>query len=241
MKREKTYFKEPYYKELTPTRQPGLFRYAKSFWTKNATPGTTFFDMEHERKIGSTKYREVSAERSKFVAAVAKGLQQTGLQEGSVVLYLGASHGYTPSFFSDIIGGPQGKKGMLFCLDFAPRVVRDLYFVCEQRPNMAPIMGDANDPDAYAALIPEVDVVYQDIAQRDQVGIFLKNCNQFLKKDGYGLLALKARSIDVSAKPKDIFKKIRIELENNPAYVIIDYRELDPYEKDHAFFVVRKK
>ena len=106
---------------------------------------------------------------------------------------------------------------------------------------MAPIMGDANTPEDYAALIPEVDIVYQDIAQRDQVGIFLKNCDRFLKKGGYGLLALKARSIDVTAKPKDIFKKILVELEENPDYIIIDYRELDPYEQDHAFFVVRKK
>lgn len=240
-KKRPRFDKTPYFKELTETKQSGLYRYAKGFYTKNPYPGKTFFDLEHERKIGKDKYREVNPERSKFVAAIAKGLQQTGMQEGSVVLYLGASHGYTPSFFSDIIGGKEAKQGMLFCLDFAPRVVRDLYFVCEQRPNMAPIMASAGDVDAYKNLVPEVDVVFQDIAQRDQVGMFLKNCDAFLKKGGHGMLAVKARSIDVTKKPKEIFKQLRIELENNPDYVIIDYRELDPYEQDHAFFTVRKK
>lgn len=231
----------PLSKEFTETKQPHLFQEGRSFLTKNPYPGKLFFDMEREHRLKGSVYREVDPKRSKFVAALAKGLQQTGMSEGSIVLYLGASHGYTPSFFSDIIGGKEAKSGMLFCLDFAPRVVRDLYFVCEQRPNMAPILASASKIEDYKDLIPEVDVVFQDIAQRDQLGIFLKNCDAFLKQGGFGMVTIKARSIDVTATPKDIFKKLRIELEENPNYTVIDYRELDPFEMDHAFFVVRKK
>jgi fibrillarin-like pre-rRNA processing protein len=203
-------------------------------FTKNLTPGKKFF-AEKTVKIKGEEYRELNPERSKLGAAIIKGLSQTGIKEGSIILYLGASHGYTPSYISDIIG----REGFVFCLDFAPRVVRDLVFVCEARENMAPMLENAIMPETYKDKVPEVDVVYQDIAQRDQIGIFLNNCDQFLKKGGFGLLAVKPRSIDVTRKPKDIFKETRKRLEEK--LTIVDYKELDPYEMDHAFFVVKKK
>ena len=61
----------------------------------------------------------------------------------------------------------------------------------------------------------------------------------FLKKDGYCLLAVKARSVDVSKKPKEIFKEVRKEIEKE--LTIVDERKLDPFEKDHMFFVCKKK
>jgi fibrillarin-like pre-rRNA processing protein len=204
------------------------------YFTKSEYPGFRGFDERIER-INGEEYREIKPERSKFMAAIAKGLSQTGVKKGSTVLYLGASHGYTPSFMSDIIG----KEGFMFCLDFAPRVVKDLVFVCEKRTNMAPMLEDAFHPENYEKQVPKVDVVFQDIAQREQVKIFLKNCDMFLKSGGFGLLALKARSVDVSKNPKQLFKEVRAELEKH--ILVVDYRELDPFEKDHAFFVVKKK
>lgn len=206
--------------------------------TENLTPGTSLFGEELIKR--EQEYRALDPTRSKLGAALLKGLQQHGLLPGATVLYLGASHGYTPSYVSDLVG----KKGFVFCLDFAPRVVRDLVFVCEARENMAPILASANRPDEYADDVPTVDVVYQDIAQREQVTIFLKNCDRFLKQGGYGLLALKARSIDVTKRPQDIFKQVRKEFEHGDVsarYVIIDYRDLHPFEKDHAFFVVKRR
>ncbi len=210
--------------------------------TKNLVPGTVSFEYEERHTDEQGEWRVLDPKRSKLGAAIMKGLQQSGFRDGSIVLYLGASHGYTPSYVSDIVG----PSGSVFCLDFAPRVVRDLVFVCESRSNMAPILGDAKQPDGYADKLPAegVDVVYQDIAQKDQVGIFLKNCDRFLKQGGYGLLAVKARSIDVTKYPTDIFKDIKRGFETGEEgkrYVIVDYRELDPFEKDHAFFVVKKK
>lgn len=196
--------------------------------------GGSFFGEKIVKAKGS-EFRELNPERSKLGAALLKGLSQTGIKEGSVVLYLGASHGYTPSFISDIVG-PQG---FVFCLDFAPRVVRDLVFVCEKRSNMAPLLENALKPEEYKDKVPLVDVVYQDVAQRDQVGIFLSNCDVFLKNGGFGLLALKPRSIDVTRRPKDIFREVRSVLEKH--LTIVDYKELDPFEVDHAFFVVKKK
>jgi len=205
-----------------------------TYYTKSAYPGFRGFE-ERTDKFNGEEYREIKPERSKFVAAIAKGLSQTGVKKGSTVLYLGASHGYTPSFMSDIIG----KEGFMFCLDFAPRVVKDLVFVCEKRSNMAPLLEDASHPENYANVVPKVDVIFQDIAQRNQLKIFLDNCDMYLKSGGFGLLALKARSMDVSREPKDLFREVKAELEKRMP--VVDYRELAPFEKDHAFFVVKKK
>ncbi len=209
----------------------------KKILTKNLTPGKQFFDEELITD-GKTEYRVLDPRRSKLGAAVAKGLHRSGFKKGSLVLYLGASHGLTPSYVSDIVG----EDGFVICLDFAPRVVRDLVFVCEDRENMAPLLADAGKPEDFADKIPgEVDVVYQDLAQKKQLEIFIANCDRFLKSGGHGLLAIKARSMDVTKHPKELFKQIKKQIEQHKDYTLSDYRELDPFEKDHAFFVVKKK
>ena len=87
--------------------------------------------------------------------------------------------------------------------------------------------------------VSATDVIYQDVAQKNQVEIFLKNVNIFLKNGGYGMLALKARSIDVTKNPKQIFREVKEKLEK--FLTIIDYRELDPFQKDHCMFICKKK
>ena len=131
-----------------------------------------------------------------------------------------------------------GKDGFVFALDFAPRVVRDLYFVCQARMNMAPILADANKPETFLDRVCQADVVYQDLAQRDQVEIFLKNVKTYLKKGGYGLVAVKARSVDVTKKPREIFKAVQKRLSEE--MTIIDYRELQPFQMDHCMFVCKR-
>jgi fibrillarin-like pre-rRNA processing protein len=60
----------------------------------------------------------------------------------------------------------------------------------------------------------------------------------YLKKDGFGMLALKSRSIDVSKRPEIIYEEARKELEKE--LMIIQQKNLNPFEKDHCFFVVRR-
>lgn len=203
-------------------------------YTENLVKGQRVYG-ENLFREGEQEFREWDPKRSKLGAALKKEISQIGIKEGDYVLYLGASTGTTVSHVSDIIG----KNGLVFALDFAPRVLRDLVFLAESRKNIAPILADANKPETYAHLACEVDTVFMDVAQKNQVEIFLKNCRVYLKKGGFGLLALKARSIDVTKNPKDIFKRVRTELERE--MTVVDYRELDPYEMDHAFFVVKKK
>ena len=51
-------------------------------------------------------------------------------------------------------------------------------------------------------------------------------------------MAVKARSIDVTKNPKQIFKEAKEKLEKE--LTIIDYRELEPFQKDHCMFVCKK-
>lgn len=207
--------------------------------TKNFVPGKIIYGeslyYDKDEQGNKIEYREWIPKRSKLGAALMKDVSQIGIKENDYILYLGCSTGTTVSHVSDIVG-PQG---LVFALDFAPRVLRDMVFVAEDRGNIAPIMADANKPETYAHLISEVDTVFMDIAQKQQAEIFIKNCKAFLKPGGFGLLAVKARSVDVARNPKDIFREIRVKLERE--FAVVDYRELDPFEMDHAMFVVKKR
>ena len=203
-------------------------------FTINLTPGKKVYE-ETLVAQNSIEYREWDPYSSKLAALIVNKCQNIFIRKDDVVLYLGSSTGTTVSHVSDIVG----KDGFVFAVDLAPRVMRDLIFNLEARKNVAPILESANHTEKLKERVSIVDVVYQDLAQKNQVNIFLKNISLFLKKDGYALLAVKARSIDVARNPKQIFNEVRGQLENEAT--IIDYRTLEPYQKDHAMFIVKKK
>lgn len=206
----------------------------RQLYTVNLVPGSNVYG-ERLVKDNGVEYREWDASKSKLAAAILKGSPNIGIRKNDVVLYLGAASGTTVSHVSDIVG----DNGFIFAVDLAPRVMRDLIFLCYKRNNIAPILADANKTDLIKERVSAVDVVYQDVAQKSQVEIFLKNVDLFLKSGGYALLALKARSIDVTKQPKQIFKDIKEILEKE--LTIIDYRELEPFQKDHCMFICKKK
>jgi fibrillarin-like pre-rRNA processing protein len=201
--------------------------------TKALVPGKVY--GEDHITEGNDIYRIWDPRKSKLAAGIAKGLSQIGMRPGSKVLYLGCSTGTTVSHVSDLVG----NDGFVFALDFAPRVMREFMFLVEKRKNILPIFDTANHPENYKEFVSDVDVVFQDVAQRNQVEIFLKNCDVFLKKGGFGLFAVKSRSIDVAKRPDVIFKEVKQQLERH--LIIVDQRTLDPFERDHALFVVKKK
>lgn len=206
----------------------------RRIYTVNLTPGKAVYDEKLIKERG-IEYREWNPRKSKLAASILKGCPNIFIKKGSIVLYLGSATGTTVSHVSDIVG----REGFVFALDSAPIVMRQLVFVCEDRNNIAPILADANKPLEYADKTSKVDVIYQDIAQKNQLEIFLKNIELFLKDEGYAILAVKARSIDISRKPKEIFNQIKRELENK--LTIVDYRVLEPLQKDHCFFICKKQ
>ena len=197
--------------------------------TKNLTPNQSFFKDD----IFNETFRLWNPKRSKIAAAILKNVKLP-IKRDSKILYLGASHGYTSSFLSDML-----TSGYIFCLDFSPYVAKDLVYLCEKRRNMSALLDDANHPENYKNKVSKVNLIFQDIAQKNQVQIFLKNIKTFLNKNDYAILTVKARSIDVTKNPKIIFNNVEIELKN---YLrLIDKSSLSPYEQDHFIFVCQVK
>ncbi len=187
-------------------------------------------------KIDGVRYRPWSPYDSKLSAAILSGLGKLDLREGSRVLYLGAASGTTASYISDIVG----DDGAIFCVEFAPRPMRDLLRTSKRRENMVPILSDAREPASYSHLLSEVDLLYQDVAQPEQSRIFCANAKGFLGPGGSGILMIKSRSIDVSRKPREIYEK-EISSLRKCGMDIEETVELDPYVKDHIAVVARMK
>nr|QNO46627.1 hypothetical protein OEAKOMNL_00029 [Methanosarcinales archaeon ANME-2c ERB4] len=167
---------------------------------------------------------------SKLAALILKGFVPP-ITESSLVLYLGAASGSTASHISDIV-----QNGLVYVLEFSPTVMKKLILRCESQQNMIPIFADANHPERYSYLVDKVDIIYQDIAQRNQAEIALANAEYFLKDDGYLILMIKARSIDSTADPKEIFKKEVLELQKR--LFILKTVKLPGY-RDHLAVIAR--
>ena len=201
--------------------------------TKNLVPGKRVYG-EHLFKWKDEEYREWNAYRSKLAAALLKGLKELPVTEGQKILYLGAGSGTTVSHVSDLIG----RKGVVYAVEFAPRVMRELIVVADDRPNVIPILDDARFPTRYRVIVEMVDGIYADVAQPEQAGIVADNADMFLKDGGWLLLAIKARSIDVTAEPSEVYKR-EIETLSKRGFEIIDVVHLEPFDKDHAMVYAR--
>ena len=208
---------------------PGVFWDGHWLMTVNAVPGK---DVYGERlvKIEGVEYRQWDPYRSKLAALILLGGRGFGLDDKTKVLYLGAASGTTASHVSDI-----AANGFVHCVEVSERSFRDLVKVCESRKNMIPILEDANQPEEYSHMIEGVELVYQDIAQRNQVDIFVRNMAAFDSE--HGILMLKSRSVDVNRKPTDVFTEVRKQLIAKQLKVA-DVIDLDRFAKDHAAFIV---
>ncbi len=196
--------------------------------TKNLVPGQRVYG-EKLYNYESVEYREWNAYRSKLAAALLKGLMELPVSEGDSILYLGIASGTTASHISDIIGA----KGIIYGVEFAPRVLRDLLQVVADRRNIMPILADARYPERYRSLVTVVRGLYADVAQPEQADIVVKNAKFFLQDGGYLLLAIKARSIDVTREPSEVYLKEMNRLVEG-GFEVKDIVHLDPFDRDHA-------
>ena len=209
---------------------PSVWKHQGRLLTKNLVPGFRCY-TEQLVKIKGTEYRVWDPSRSKPAAAIMKGLKHFPLKHGTKILYLGIASGQTSSYFSDIIG----EDGIIYGVEISERTFRELNPVADRRNNIVPILANARKPEEYG-WIERVDVVFQDVATDDQSEILIRNCRAFLKKNGRAMLSLKARSIDVTKDPGIIYKQEEEKLSRH--FRILERIKLDPYEKDHAFFVM---
>jgi fibrillarin-like pre-rRNA processing protein len=156
----------------------------------------------------------------------------TGLSGGETVLYLGAASGTTASHVADF-------AGPTYAVEFAPRPMRDLLDVAEARDRLFPLLKDARKPETYAHVVESgVDAIVQDVATRGQAAVATRNA-RFLADDGRLLLAVKARSEDVTAEPDDVFTDVLAELEGT--YEVLETGRLDRFHEDHLGVVATPK
>jgi fibrillarin-like pre-rRNA processing protein len=209
-----------------------VFKDKNKIFTENpkSSKGKKVYNERFVRYKGK-EYRSWNPYRSKLAAAILNGLKLK-IKPNSNILYLGAATGTTVSHLSDII-----NKGTVFSVESSPIAVKKLLNVCENRENIIPILEDANHPDRYSMIVPIVDIIYQDISQRNQAEIFIENIKRFLKEDGLGIIMVKARSIDVSLEPKKAFEIVCLKLKNS-GFKITNKLDLGPYEKDHAAIII---
>lgn len=208
----------------------GIYDLEGHLATRNLNPGKKVYGeklVEYE----DIEYRLWDPRRSKLAAALLNGMQHFKINIDTKMLYLGASAGTTPSHISDIT-----TKGVIYCVEFSPRMMRELLSVCRERENMIPILDDANKPQNYINILEKVDVIYSDVAQPNQSEIFMNNMRMFLKDEGQGIFMIKARSIDVTRKPKQIFREEASKLKEH-GFRIVEKIDLNPYEKDHRCLV----
>ena len=205
----------------------------KRLATLNLVPGNQVY-KEKLVKIKDEEFRAWDPYRSKLGSAIMNNLNVLPIVRKSRVLYLGVSTGTTASHVSDIVG----PSGIVFAVEHTSRVAREfLDRVASHRSNIVPILQDARNPKEYFSVYGTVDVVYVDIAQPDQTEIAILNCKTYLKKDGFLMLVIKTRSIDVTKDPAEITRNEAKKLKDN--FEIVQEINLAPYEKDHSMIVAK--
>jgi fibrillarin-like pre-rRNA processing protein len=203
--------------------------------TKNLATGTSVYG-ERLVKFGRDEYRLWDPFRSKFAAAILKGLGTVPILPNHKVLYLGAASGTTASHISDIVG----EEGHVYCVEFASRSLRELVNnVCVFRYNMSPILADARLPETYLRMVQLVDRIYCDVAQPEQARILADNADMFLSNNGWVMLAIKAQSIDVTKDPSVVYQN-EIDVLESRGFRVSEVVGLEPYDKAHAMVIARK-
>jgi fibrillarin-like pre-rRNA processing protein len=199
--------------------------------TKNLAPGQRVYD-EDLLTIDGAEWRTWDPTRSKLGAYLIKGGRHFPLDEKSRVVYLGAANGTTPSHVSDVV-----SQGLLVAVEFSPRSFRDLLRMSSPRQNVVPVLADAWRPELYERYVGRVDLLFQDIAQRQQAQIFVKNLERF--RPPWGIISVKARSVNVAAHPRDVYDQVARDITELSGYEVVEVVDLGPFEKDHAAIVVR--
>lgn len=185
---------------------------------------------EDIRRIEKMYFREWLPKRSKIAAGILKKIRELPFRKNSSILYLGASTGTTTSHLSDIC-----TEGSIFAVEKAYDPFVKLISLAERRDNIYPILEDASIPERYSFFMERVDVIYQDVAQRNQVQIFNANAEAF-PNVREAMLVLKIRSISGKGSEQDILWR---ELAKVEGFRPLEVINLHPYSK--ANYLIRLK
>jgi len=202
---------------MKSTGIPNLYEEGNSLYTL-----TKFEKPVYGERIlirNSKMYREFSPLRSKLASSIKLGFKPE-LGEEDHMLYLGASTGTTASHISDIL-----SKGVIFAVEFSPVSMIKLSELGKSRENLIPLLLDANKPEQYEPFIDWVDMIYQDIAQPNQIDIFLKNVKYYSPKRG--IIMYKSYSMRSNTELKNEINKLKKYFKN------ISMKNIERFHKGH--------
>lgn len=217
---------------MEPTGWPGVFREGRDLFTVNGEPGSRVYG-ELLRSERGVEYRQWDPFRSKLAAFLLRGAPSELFGAGGSVLYLGGAHGTTASHLAEVLPG-----SLVFVVEKSPTSFAPLLALARRRPNLLPLLADAQLPERYRADVGEVDLLYQDVAQRNQTQIFVENAHACLAKRGRGILMLKVRSVTQRRLPASVVGAARRELLDG-GFHILGEAALSPFARDHVAFAVR--
>ncbi len=162
---------------------------------------------------------------SKLSAYILAGGENWPFQKNSKILYLGSAEGNTISYLSEIC-----KTNTITAVEISSVAMAELMPIAKQKKNIIPCLFDAHFPEKYRIQANNPEIIYQDIAQRDQVDIFLRNCEYFKPKHGY--LMLKTQSI--ASKEKNIFEETGERLKKY--FDLVERVNIHKWAKGHSAY-----
>ena len=210
---------------MKKSRYFGVYTDGRNYYTLSRYGDSVYGERVIHDKRGF--YHLWNQHRSKLCAAMHLKLRNFPFSD-EVVLYLGASTGTTVSHVSDI-------AGRVYAVEISSISMLRLLHLAEQRDNIFPILADARNMKNFAVFVSSPSVIYQDISQRDQVDIFIRNMEYF--DPDWGFLMLKTRTIDMRRRPRDILIETQNRIRKH--FNIIEIIDISRFQKDHFAIVVR--
>lgn len=216
---------------MKPAPWDGVYRDGRDLYTVNRNPGTKVYG-ETLSTVDAVEYRAWDPFRSKLAALLLKGAPADVLGRPRTVLYLGAAHGTTVSHLSDL-----WPTATIFAVEKSPTSFAPLLALARTRPGLVPILADAQLPERYQADVGAVDLLYQDIAQRNQAGIFVENARACLAPRGRGVLMLKVRSVTQQRPTAAVVREARTALVAADLAIAFE-TPLAPFSREHVALAV---
>ena len=173
------------------------------------------------------KWISWNAYHSKLSAYVLGKGENWPFKKDSKILYLGSAEGNTVGFLSKVC-----KNGEIVAIDISATAVAELVNLAEKESNIIPFLGDAHFPEKYQVYARNPDILYQDIAQSDQVEIFIRNFKFFSPMCGY--LMIKSHSI--SGTGKSIFEEVENTLKKE--FKRVEIIDIKKWAKGHKAYYI---
>lgn len=190
----------------------------------------SIYGEDVEKRNGQYE-RHWEAKRNKLSGALISGLPDIQIRPGMNILYLGASFGTGTSHLSDL-----SLPGKVYAVELAYEPFLKLLELARSRTNVYPILDDANNPERYRPFVDRADLIYQDISQRNQVQIFLRNSELF-PEARYAILVLKLRSITSSQSESKILED---SIKSISGYKIDNVVNLGKFHKGHYLVTMHR-